>query len=278
MPPGDQFAPQAPPRSREGWRRLRVLLPPLLVLVVTLLTAEILVRACKVPIYLAPPPSKVLKVLIDPDSTLFPSLAWTAVAAISGFVASVLVGVVLAILLSASPWVRRAFYPYTIFFQTVPIVAIAPLLVFWLNAGLVSVIVSAFIVSVFPVIANALAGLRSTEPALLDLFRLYRAGPVATLWKLRLPSALPSLITGLRVAGGLAVIGSVVSEFLVGGLNRRSGLGIQIVSGIKYGHTDVVFAAVVLASLLGLALFGAVNLIGWLLLRRWHASERESVN
>ncbi len=127
--------------------------------------------------------------------------------------------------------------------------------------------------SVFPVIANTLTGLRSTDPALLDLFRLYHAGPLARLWKLRLPSALPSLFTGLRVAAGLAVIGTVVAEFLVATLGPNEGLGIRIASAGKYGHLDVVFAAVLLASFLGLALFGAINLAGMLLLRRWHASE-----
>ena len=247
-------------------------LPPIVVLVVAVGLLELLVRALNIPIYLAPPPSAVAEAFWNNGAALFASLFWTGVASVTGFAASGLVGVALAILFSSSRWVRRAFYPYTIFFQTVPIVAIAPLLVFWLNAGLISVTVSAFIVSVFPVIANTLGGLLSTDPALVDLFRLYSAGRFATLWKLRLPSSLPNLFTGLRIAAGLAVIGSVVSEFLVGELNGRSGLGIQIVSGIKYGHTDVVFAAVLLASLLGLALFGAVNLAGAMLMRTWQAS------
>ncbi len=249
-------------------------LPPIIVLVIALAAMEMFVRVDRVPIYLAPPPSQVFVALVRSGDTLFPSLCWTALASVSGFAASGLFGVALAIVLASSRWVRRAFYPYTIFFQTVPIIAIAPLLVFWLNAGMMSVMVAAFIVSIFPVIANTLAGLVGVDPALVDLFRLYRAGRVATLWKLRLPACLPNLMTGLRIAAGLAVIGSVVSEFLVGQLNDRAGLGIQIVSGIKYGRTDIVFAAVLLASLLGLGLFGAVNLAGHLLLRRWHASEQ----
>jgi NitT/TauT family transport system permease protein len=180
-----------------------------------------------------------------------------------------------AIILAASPWIRRAFYPYTLFFQTVPIVAIAPLLVIWFDAGLVSVSMSAFIVSVFPVIANTLAGLLSTDPALLDLFQLYRAGPIQRLWKLRLPYALPSIVTGMRVAAGLAVIGTVVGEFLVGTLGDAEGLGVKIVGAMKTGHTDKMFAAVLIASLLGLALFAAVNGVGHLLLRRWHTSEQQ---
>jgi len=125
------------------------------------------------------------------------------------------------------------------------------------------------------VIANTLAGLLSTDPALVDLFQLYRAGPIARLWKLRLPYALPSIVTGLRVAAGLAVIGTVVGEFLVGTLGDAEGLGVKIVGAMKTGHTDKMFAAVLIASLLGLALFAAVNGVGHLLLRRWHASEQQ---
>jgi NitT/TauT family transport system permease protein len=153
-------------------------------------------------------------------------------------------------------------------------VAIAPLLVIWFEAGLVSVSISAFIVSVFPVIANTLAGLLETDPALVDLFQLYGAGPIDRLIKLRLPFALPSIITGLRVSAGLAVIGTVVGEFLVDTLGDKEGLGIKIAGAKKYGNLDVVFAAVLLASLLGLAMFAAVNAFGYLMLRRWHASER----
>ena len=250
-------------------------LPPLIVFLVIAAGLEAYVRIAHVPKFMMPPPSAVLSTLIDDRWELLQSLWTTAQAALIGFAASVVVGMTAAIILAASPWIRRAFYPYTLFFQTVPIVAIAPLLVIWFDAGLVSVSMSAFIVSVFPVIANTLAGLLSTEPALLDLFQLYRAGPMQRLWKLRLPYALPSIVTGLRVAAGLAVIGTVVGEFLVGTLGDAEGLGVKIVGAMKTGHTDKMFAAVLIASLLGLALFAAVNGVGHLLLRRWHTSEQQ---
>ncbi len=157
-----------------------------------------------------------------------------------------------------------------------PIVAIAPLLVIWFDAGLVSVFLSAFIVSVFPVIANTLAGLLSTDPAArLISSSSIEPAPLQRLWKLRLPYALPSIVTGLRVAAGLAVIGTVVGEFVAGELGDDEGLGVKIVGAMKTGHTDKMFAAVLIASLLGLALFAAVNGVGHLLLRRWHASEQQ---
>ena len=195
--------------------------------------------------------------------------------ALIGFAASVIVGIVVALLLSTSKLVQRAFYPYTVFFQTVPIVAIAPLLVIWFGAGLKSVATCAFIVSVFPVIANTLGGLLSTDPALRDMFRLYGASGLAKMWKLKLPSALPNIFTGMRIAAGLAVIGTIVGEFVAGLLEENPGLGILVVEAKKIGRTDLVFAAVLAASLLGLAMLATVNLAGYLTLRRWHASEQE---
>lgn len=252
----------------------RNILPPVVVLIATMLLAEAIVKMFDIPGYLLPAPSKVLRVFSDQPRDLLGSLWTTTKAALIGFAASAIVGIVIALLLSTSRLVQRAFYPYTVFFQTVPVIAIAPLLVIWFGAGLNSVATCAFIVSVFPVIANTLAGLLATDPALRDMFKLYGAGGLATLWKLKVPSALPNIITGLRIAAGLAVIGTIVGEFVAGLLDENPGLGIMVVEAKKFGRTDVVFAAVLTASLLGLMMLTAINLLGWLLLRRWHASEQ----
>lgn len=254
------------------WGRI---VPPALVLVGAAALLEAYVVAAKVPPYLLPRPTAVLATLRDDAALLLAALWGTAEAALLGFAFSAILGVLAAVVLSSSGLVRRAFYPYAVFFQTVPIIAVAPLLINWLDPGLPAVATCAFIVSVFPVIANTLIGLLSTDPNLLDLFRLYGARRVATLGKLRLPSALPSLFGGLRVAAGLAVIGAVVAEFLVGQLGEGAGLGVTIYGAARVGRTDRVFAGVLLTSVLGLALFGAVNLASYLMLRKWHASEKE---
>lgn len=253
---------------------LRRILPPVCVFVLALVTWGLYAHLSDAPAWLLPSPESVLESFYRDRNELIPSLGWTSLAALAGFAASAIVGVAIAIGLSASPLLRRAFYPYTLFFQTVPIVAIAPMLIIWLGVGIGPVAVCAFIVSVFPVIANTLAGLLSTDPALVDLFRLYGARPLAFLWKLRLPSALPNIFTGLRIAAGLAVIGTVVAEFLVGQIVGNVGLGVRVMSAIHESRMDLAFAAVLLASLLGLALFGAINLAARLSLRRWHASEQ----
>lgn len=251
------------------------LLPPVVVFVAAAAALEAFVRLREVPIYLLPRPTQVWRSLVTERAAYAAALWTTTQAALIGFAASAVAGALAAVVLSASRLVRRALYPYTVFFQTVPVIAIAPLLVIWLDPGLTAVATCAFVVSVFPVIAGTLTGLLSTDPALVDLFRLYGASPAASLVKLRLPSALPSILTGLRVAAGLAVIGTVVAEFLVGQIGDDEGLGVLMVTAKNEGRTDRVFAGVLITSLLGLALFGAVNLLGRLLLRHWHASERE---
>lgn len=243
-------------------------LPPLLPLLVVGILAELAVQRGWVPRYLVPAPSIIAKTLLN-EQDLWRAAGETALAAGVGFALSALVGLLIAILLSSSRWVQRTFYPYAVLFQTVPIIAIAPMLVIWIGYGMPTVIASAFIVSVFPVIANALNGLRSTDPALVDLFKLHGAGTPITLWKLRLPFALPAILNGLRVAGGLAVIGAIVGEFITGG-----GLGGIIDISRTQQRIDKVFAVLLIASGLGIALFGLVNCITWITLRHWHASEK----
>jgi NitT/TauT family transport system permease protein len=257
-------------------RWVRAVLPPLIVFVGFTLAAEGYLRWRGVKPFLIPTPLRVFHAAADFAPDLLASSGKTAAAALMGFGASAVVGIVVAVLLSSSRIVRNAFYPYTIFFQTVPVVALAPMLVIWFEAGLQSVAICSFIVSVFPVIANTLAGLLSTDPALRDLFRLYGAGPVSRLAKLRLPWALPNIITGLRIAAGLSVIGAIVGEFVATELSGNAGLGVVIATSARYGRTDRVFAAILAASALGLVMLCAVNLTGYLALRNWHASEQEN--
>ncbi len=253
--------------KRTAW--LTRVLPPLLPLAITMLGVELVVGAGWVSGYLLPPPSQVFASLHKDSDELFRALRETAVAASLGLILAALGGAAVAAAMSVARLLQRALYPYAVFFQTVPIIAIAPLLVIWFGYGMPTVVASACIVSVFPVIANTFAGLRSTDPALLDMFHLYGASRTATMIKLQLPSAMPAVFTGLRVAAGLAIIGAIVGEFIAGG-----GLGGVIDSARTQQRADKVFAVVLLASLLGLAMVGLINLASALTLRHWHASER----
>ena len=243
--------------------------PPLVTLLVGTALAEVCIQAFDVSPLLLPAPSAVAIAAAEHSSALFSALAQTTRSVVIGLVLSSLAGIAAGALLSSSRWIQRAFYPYALFFQIVPIIAIAPLLVIWFGYGARAVIASAFIVSIFPVIANTLAGLLSVDPALRDLFRLYGAGRTATLWKLHLPWALPFILTGLRIAAGLAVIGAIVGEFVGGG-----GLGVVVLEAMRQQRTDLVFAAVGYASLLGLSLFALVSILSHFALRRWHALEQ----
>lgn len=266
---------QAPSASRRVLATSRsvaaVALPPALTFVIAITIWEGSVRALRVPAFLVPPPSAVLSALWNERAALSGSLLTTAEGAGSGFLLSATLGTLVGLLFSLSRWLERGLYPYALFLQTVPIVAVAPLLVLWFGPGLRAVSVSAFIVSVFPIIANTLAGLRSVDPRLADLFRLYGATLPDTVLKLRLPTAVPSMLTGFKVAAGLSVIGAIVGEFVAGFAEGNAGLGITVLAAYRQLRTDLLFAAVLLASVLGLTLFAVVSALGALLLRRLRA-------
>jgi NitT/TauT family transport system permease protein len=249
---------------------IRNVLPPIVPAVIVTMATELAVRQGWVPSFLVPAPSSVVASLFRDWPELWGATLNTANASLAGFAMSAVIGSLIAIALSSASWVQRAFYPYAMFFQTVPIIAIAPLLVIWFGWDR-TVVASAFIVSIFPVIANTLTGLLSTDPPLRDLFRLYDAKRLATLFKLRLPFALPHIMTGLRIAAGLAVIGAIVGEFITG-----SGIGGAIMVSRQQNRVDKVFAGLLLASLLGIVLFTLINLMSRLALRHWHASEAET--
>ncbi|HET7505048.1 MAG TPA: ABC transporter permease [Kofleriaceae bacterium] len=250
------------------------LVPPLCAALVLLATWELWVRWTNPPRFLFCAPSEIWRDAIARAPELGLATWKTTIAVLWGFGLSAVAGVATGVMLSSNRLVERALYPFTVILQTVPLVAIAPMLVIWLHAGVQAVSVCAFIVSLFPVITNTLSGIRSIPQPQVELFRLYGAGPWAVLWKLKLPGAVPSIMAGLRIAAGLAVIGAVVGEFVAGELGADRGLGIVVVVAAKQGELPVLFAAVALASLLGIAMVGGVNAAAYLLMYRWHVSQR----
>ena len=254
-------------RISSGWS---VSWPPLVFVAMFILLWEFIVLAFAIPVYLLPAPHLVAEVLVDESGRLLPATGRTALATGIGFFASAVIGVLSGSLLSIVPLARRGIYPLTLLLQMVPLVAIAPMLAIWFGYGLPSVVAAACIVSVFPVIAGTLDGLQSVDRGLAELFRTHRAGRMRTWWSLGLPWSVPSIFTGLRIAAGLSVIGAVVGEFVGSYTGDQGPLGSVITSALRQNRTEVVFAAIALASSLGFLLFGIVNVAGWLLLRRWH--------
>ena len=214
-----------------------------------------------IPHYLLPSPRDIVAAGIDDWSDIYAAMLSTLDSIVWGLGLSCIVGIALAIIFFAIPVVRRAVLPFCIFFQTVPIIAIAPLLVIWFGFGAPTVKASAFIVSLFPILANTLTGLQQTDPLLRELFQLYQPTRLTMIAKLQLPSALPYILAGLRIGIGLAVIGAIVGEFIAGG-----GIGSLIDSARTQQRVDLVFSGVLMSSVLALLLIFVLDLITRLLM------------
>ena len=212
--------------------------------------------------YLLPSPTQIFHTTVELWPEIQAATLSTAHSIAWGLGLSIVSGVALALLFFAIPLARRAILPFCIFFQTVPIISIAPLLVIWFGFGQPTVQASAFIVSLFPILANTLTGLQETDPHLKELFRLYRPSPWQLIFKLQIPSAIPYILTGIKISAGLAVIGAIVGEFIAGG-----GLGSLIDAARTQQRVDLVFSGVVMSSVLALLLVFIIEVVSRVLLR-----------
>jgi len=253
-------------------RRALVWLAPLLVAVLVLALWQALVAYYRVPVYLVPSPLVVAHALVVDAPLLGRSLLVTLSVALAALALATLLGAAAALLFVQSRWLEMSLFPYAVLMQVTPIVAIAPLIVIWVHDTWAALTLCAVVVAIFPVISNTTLGLRSVDPGLLDLFRLYGAGRWQVLWRLRVPAALPYFFGGLRIASGLALIGAVVAEFVAGTGGQGAGLAYQILLAGLQLNVPRLFAALVLITLTGVALYGAVLALSWLALRRWHES------
>ncbi len=230
---------------------------------------QIVVIAFKIHPIVLPSPIAVLQSGWERREVLFRGAWITSLAALVGFVTSVLVGTLIAILFSQSARIRTALYPYVIFLQTVPIVAIAPLLIIWSGYNFRTIVLVTVIISVFPIIANVTAGLISIDKNLRDLFTLYSASRWQTLVKLRIPAAIPHLVIGMRISCGLAVVGAIIGELFVGSGGTYEGLGTIMTKWQARNLTSALIAAVLVSTIIGVAFFVGVNLFSRTALRRW---------
>ncbi len=245
---------------------------PLILGVLMLALWEGVVRAAGIPPYILPGPVAVAEALVADWGTLEASLLVTLRITLEALAAAVIVGGSLAVLFSLSRWIEQSLFPYAIILQVTPIVAIAPLIIIWANNVELSLLICAWLVAFFPILSNTILGLRSVDANLLDLFRLYGAGRWRTLADLRLPAALPYFLGGLRISGGLALIGAVVAEFVAGTGGNASGLAWRILESGYQLKIPRMFAALVLISATGIVIFLVLSLLSHLLLRRWHES------
>lgn len=246
------------------------ILPPLVLLVLVAAVWQWAVVRWDVRPIVLPGPGLVLEALYRRAGDLLRSVIFSGTAAMLGFFISLVAGTLIAFVFSQSRWLRTSGYPYALFLQTVPIVAIAPLIVHWCGRGWHSIVMTAGILSLFPFIANGTAGLLGVDPDLLDLFRIHNASRWQVLWKLRLPSAVPAICSGAKTSCGLAVVGSIVGEYFVGYGSKSFGLGYMILFAVDQLRMAELFAAVLASTALTVIMFGVVSLATTAILTRWY--------
>jgi NitT/TauT family transport system permease protein len=253
--------------------RFRDPAPPILIGLAFLIFWEIGVHLFDVPPYVLPGPLLILETLWIDAGLLLGSLWITLEITLVALLAAALGGAGLAFVMSRASWLERSLLPYAIIAQVTPIVAIAPLIIIWIDSAFAALVVCAWIVAFFPVLANTMAGLKSADTHLHDLFRLYGASRVQTQTLLEAPTALPYFLAGLRISGGLALIGAVVAEFVAGSGGAATGLAYRILEAGYRLQIPRLFAALVLLSLAGIAIYALLNLFSTWALRRWCGGE-----
>jgi NitT/TauT family transport system permease protein len=249
---------------------LAVLLP-VLVLAAGIVAWDLVVRLNNIQPYVLPGPLLVLQTLFADWGVLWDSLLTTLLTTLEGFVAAAIGGIALALLFNQSRWLEIALFPYAVVLQVTPVIAVAPLLLIYLPQQ-TAVVVCAWIVAFFPVLSNTALGLKSIDRNLAGLFQLYGASRWQRLRRLELPSALPFILGGLRIAGGLSLIGAVVAEIAAGSAGAGSGLAYRIAESGYRLNIPRMFAALLLLSVAGIVIYGALALVSHLILRRWHES------
>jgi NitT/TauT family transport system permease protein len=263
-------APPADQRART--ERIVRIVAPLALGLVALVAREAVVRLNQIPHYILPGPLLVAQALIEDWGTLWPSLLITLQITVMALAVASVGGVGLAVLFTTSKWIELSLFPFAVILQVTPIIAIAPLILIYVDSTQAALLICAWIVAFFPILSNTTLGLNSADHNLRDLFQLYGASRWQTLLFLRLPAAMPYFLGSLKIAGGLSLIGAIVAEFAAGTAGTGSGLAYRILEAGYRLNIPRMFAAVLLVSLAGIVIFMAFTLLSHLVLRRWHES------
>jgi NitT/TauT family transport system permease protein len=263
---------QSPTLTAPRFPWLRNMVAPAIAFVIILVLWQLAVVVFKPQPFILPSPLNVIEAFQERGDRLL-SASWiTFRGAALAFIASSLLGALIALLLVSVPFLYKGFFPYTVVLQAVPVVAVAPIIIIWFGVGLPAVVAIGVIIAIFPVIANTVIGLRSTDAGLKQLFQLYDATSWQTVLKLRLPAALPYFFTGLRIAAGSSVIGAIVGEYIGGMAGTKGGLGFLVIELSRKLQMSSLFATVICAAILGILFFAVVSYLSNLFLRNWHES------
>jgi NitT/TauT family transport system permease protein len=247
-------------------------LPPIVIGGATLAVWELLVRLNEVPVYILPGPLLILTTLVGDWGTLYPSLLVTLAITGAALLVATVAGVAIAILFTQSKLIELSLFPYAVILQVTPVVAIAPLIIIWVKNIPLALLICAWIVAFFPIVSNTTLGLNSADHNLLNLFQLYGASRRQVFWYLRLPSAMPYFLGGLRISGGLALIGAVVAEFVAGTGGAQSGLAYRVLESGYTMQIPRMFAALFMITCTGVLIFLLLTGLSHLVLRTWHES------
>ena len=247
-------------------------IPPILVLVIFLIVWSIAAHLYNMA-FLLPNPLEVAQAFVADIDMVIGGLWITFQEALYGYLLAISIGITFAAIMSQSKLLERSFYPYAILLQTLPAVAVAPLIVLWFGFEMKSVIIISLIISLFPIINNTLLGLKSTSINLVELFQMHNQSRFVNFFTLLLPAATPHIIAGLRISAGLSVIGAIVGEFIIGSGSEGGGLGVMIMYAQASMETPLVMALILTATALGFAFFMSVTTLGHYLLHNWHESE-----
>ena len=245
---------------------------PTLVFVIMIVGWDRLVAWNEIPHYILPSPAKVIETLVKDWAMLFQALLVTLQITMMALAVAVIGGVGLAVLFNQSRFAEMSFYPYAVILQVTPVVSIAPLIFIYVDSRMAGLLLCAWIVAFFPILANTTLGLNSTDHNLRDLFRIYGASRWQRLRYLQLPSALPYFLGGLRIAGGLSLIGAIVAEYVAGTGGIGSGLAFRILEASYRLNAPRMFAALLLIAVTGVVIFAGLSFLSHMLLRKWHES------
>lgn len=252
---------------------VKKIIPPMLILVLFLGGWHLGALAYDMA-FLLPTPWAVAQTFVSDFDIIMTGLGLTSRAALTGYAIATVLGITVATIMSLNKILERSLYPYAILLQTVPVVAVAPLIVLWFGFEIKSIIIISVIIALFPIINNTLLGLKSTSKTLVELFDYHEVNSMTSFIKLRFPAAIPNIIAGMKISAGLSVIGAIVGEFIIGSGSEAGGLGVQIIYAQANLETSLVMALILTATMLGFAFFITVSTVGWYLLHKWHESEQ----
>ncbi|WP_078543318.1 ABC transporter permease [Litchfieldia alkalitelluris] len=260
-------------KERKGWNRFKqYYIGPIIAFIIFITLWQIIPLIFGIKHYILPKPTDVVTAAIKDWHLLWPAVQITIVESVLGFVLSAVVGILISILLASSKILERSIYPYAIILQTIPVVAVAPIIVIWFGAGYNSIVVISFLVGFFPVISNTLMGLNSVDKNMDELFTLYNASRWQKMWKLRIPAAMPFIMAGLKVSCTLTIVGAIVGEYVAGIGGGKGGLGYSITVAAIQVKTAYLFACGIAAAILGVGFYLLVSYISHLILKSWHES------